>query len=295
MSEQVAVPGLPAYLQKLVEQMPTVNADAESMATSSMSIPRVSLRAKKFRWSENGEEVFVETESHAIILAVEPGPGRMVKTYYEGTYNPGDSSPPTCSSSDGVIPDSWVSNKQNDYCATCPKNVFGSATSRKGKPSKACRDSKRLWLARPDDISGTVYGMGVPVTSLKELSALGQQLKSFGAPISAAVILMTMDDDESFPTLFFKVVGWLKEDLGNIAIARSEKKDWTGALKGNPQISGPPRTAAIAQPQAQQTQQVAQPQAQPAAQPQAEKVIQGEVVKDGEKLSADEALSKWTS
>ena len=35
------------------------------------------------------------------------------------------------------------------------------------KKTKACKDSKRLWLAEPDNIDGTVFALGVPVTSLK--------------------------------------------------------------------------------------------------------------------------------
>jgi hypothetical protein len=279
---------LPAYLQAYVESNP-VSADAESMASASMSIPRVSLRAKKFRWIENGEEKFVEPESFVIILSVEPEPGRFVKTYYQGAYNPGDSTPPTCSSSDGVVPDSWVTTKQNDYCATCQWNVFGSAKSRSGGKAKACRDSKRLWLARPDDLEGTVYGMGVPVTSLKALSQFGQTLKQFGAPTAAAIVKMTMDDDESFPTLNFEISGWLKEDLGQLAIGRSTLKDWNGALKpSGPRLGAPAGPATNALPH--QSSPPAQTQGAP-AQPPAEKEVSGEVVNTS--TNVNDALSKW--
>jgi hypothetical protein len=248
------------------------------------------LRAKKFRWIENGEERFVEPESFVIILSVEPEAGKFVKTYYQGAYNPGDSTPPTCSSSDGIVPDSWVTTKQNDYCATCNWNVFGSAKSRSGGKAKACRDSKRLWLARPDDLEGTVYGMGVPVTSLKALSQFGQTLKQFGAPTAAAIVKMTMDDDESFPTLNFELSGWLKEEMGQIAIGRSTEKDWNGALKPStgPRLAGPAGQGSPAL----QNQSSPPTQTQgTTAQPPTEKEVSGEVVKSSENVN--DALSKW--
>jgi hypothetical protein len=223
------VSAIPEYLKKYITQNQK-SAEAESMASASMSVPRVSLRAKKFRWQESGEEIFAESESFAVILAVEPGSGKFVKTYYDGPYNPGDTSPPTCSSSDGVVPDTWVTTPQSPVCATCKWNVFGSATSRTGKKTKACRDSKRLWVVRPDDVAGTVYGLNVPVTSLKSLSDLGKKMKEFGAPISAAVIKMSMDEDESYPIVNFDVARWLNDEWGPKAIERNSLRNWSGAL-----------------------------------------------------------------
>lgn len=249
MSNQGAV-AVPDYLKKyLASPNDPSQVDAESLATSSMSVPRISLKAKKFRWIEDGQEIKAEPETHVVILGVEPGPGKFVKTYYDGPYNPGDTSPPTCSSSDGIRPDSWVTTPQNELCATCRHNVFGSGTSRTGKKAKACRDSKRLWVASPDAIDGTVFGLGVPVTSLKNLSELGVTIKSSGLPIAAAVIKLSMEDDESYPIIKFEHAGWLNEAYGPLAIERNTKKDWPGALKeSNPPVnpaivnksSGPP-------------------------------------------------------
>jgi hypothetical protein len=233
-------PQIPEYLKRYVMPIEQVaSSDAESMASASLSVPRVSLKAKKFRYIENGEEIKAETETHFVILSVEPGPGKMCKTFYAQGYNPGDTSPPTCSSSDGIRPDSWVSAPQNDLCATCKNNAFGSATSLKGKPSKACRDSKRLWITPPDALTETVYGLQVPVTSLKSLSELGTKIKDTGLPLSTAVIKATMMEDESFPILVFDIAGWLHEKFVDVAVERSKKKDWQGALKSpNPPVSG---------------------------------------------------------
>lgn len=218
------VPAVPDYLKKV---QPTSSSDVDSLASSSLSIPRISLRGKKFRVMADGEEVIKpSTELEVVILAVEPGPGLFIKTFYEGTYNPNDTSPPTCSSSNGVVPDGWVTSPQSDRCNTCPKNQFGSATSTTGKKAKACKDSKRIWAALPDDINGTVYALGIPVTSLKAVSAYAVDLKKHNYPMTAVVTKLTMDDDSDFPTLQFEISRFLDEELYLEAEARNLARDW---------------------------------------------------------------------
>lgn len=244
MTDKPTAVAVPEYLKAYMSQP---NAEADSLASSSISIPRVSLRGRKFRLVLDGEEVRKPSdELLAVILAVEPGAGLFVKTFYEGSYNSGDSAPPTCASSDGVAPDSWVTSPQANRCALCPKNQFGSATSRSGKKAKACRDSKRVWLALPEDISGTVYAMGIPVTSLKNVSEYGRLLKTNGYPISVVVTKITMEDSE-FPQLEFAMAGFLNEETGKLAIERNVARDWNiGSAShapliedNTPQKSGP--------------------------------------------------------
>lgn len=203
------------------------SSDVDSLASSSLSIPRVSLRGKKFRVMADGEEVIKpSTQLEAIILAVEPGPGLFIKTFYEGTYNPNDTSPPSCSSSNGVHPDAWVTAPVSDRCNTCPNNRFGSATSNSGKKAKACKDSKRIWLTLPDDISGTVYALGIPVTSLRNVSEYAKHLKSHNYPITATVTRLSMDEDGDFPMLNFEVARFLDEADYHVATERSAARDW---------------------------------------------------------------------
>lgn len=237
-SKAVVAPEVPDYLKKYQESQPARTEDADSMASSSVSIPRISLRAKKFRFIEGGEELRSEAETIVTILAVDPPTGKFTKTYYEGQFTPGDSTPPTCSSSDGIRPDAWVTTPQSELCANCRQNIFGSATSLKGKKSKACRDSKRLWVTSPDGVDGTVFGLQVPVTSLKNLSELGTKIKATGYPLQAALVKMTMDEEESYPIIQFEIAGWAKQEIFDAALARSGKKDWQGALLApNPPVS----------------------------------------------------------
>lgn len=229
MSEVMAVP---EHLKKYMAQP---SSDADSMATASISVPRISLRARKFRFNCDGEETVAGEEIHVVILGVDPPAGAMIKTFYDGAYNPDDSSPPDCSSSNGLQPDAWVSTPQSNLCASCPKNAFGSATSQSGKKSKACRDAKRLWVAKPDDVDGTVYGLNVPVTSLKNLSAYGAQIKKMGIPTSSIITKLTMADTD-FPILEFAVLGFLNEETFLIANKRHEEQDWRAPKVERPAV-----------------------------------------------------------
>lgn len=219
------LPAVPDYLKNTPAP---ASQDADSLASASLSIPRISLKGKKFRIILDGEEIRKpSTELEAVILAVEPGPGLFIKTFYEGAYNPNDTSPPACASSSGVTPDAWVTNPQNDRCNTCPKNQFGSATAAtSGKKAKACKDSKRIWVALPDDIEGTVFALGVPVTSLKNVSNYAKELNKHNYPMTAIVTKMTIDEDEDFPVVKFEVSRFLDEDGYNRASARNVAKDW---------------------------------------------------------------------
>jgi hypothetical protein len=222
----VVVPQLPDHLKQY--QTGEDKVDAESMAASSISIPRISLKAKAFRYIINGEEVKKSPGTASfVILGVDPGPSKFVKTFYKGAYS-GESVPPTCSSQDGVRPDPWAEEVQSDLCATCPKNRFGSAVSASGKKTKACRDSKRLWIVEPEDIAGTVYALGVPVTSLKALSKLGKEFSDMSVPIATAVVKATMDEDESYPIMDFAIASWLSAEDAAISTERSKARNWEG-------------------------------------------------------------------
>lgn len=251
MSTEIAIP---EHLRKYAAS--TTTEDAASLASASISIPRISLRGRKFRLIEGGEEIRKPSEELlCVILAVEPGPGLFNKTYYEGVYQSGDSAPPSCASSDGIAPDPWVSAPQAPKCAGCPKNIFGSATSRSGKKAKACRDSKRLWVALPDNVEGTVFALGVPVTSLKAVSELGREIQKYGIPLSAAVIKITMEDTE-FPQLLFEVSEFLPEKMFHTALERSTTRNWDiGSARSAPQIEGPGQ-ATTAQSQLEKSKQI---------------------------------------
>lgn len=214
---------MPAYMQKFMEQS---KADTGSLVASSTSVPRLSYRGKRWRWVVDGEEELVkELAVPVVIVGVEPDTGRFIKTLYLSAYNPGDSSPPDCSSSNGIYPDAWVSSPQAQKCQTCPKNVFGSAASRTGGKAKACHDSKRLWVVKPDD-TDVVYGLNVPIMSLKNLAEYGKYIARNNYPLTLVITELSMDDESEFPKLCFKHTGFISEDLANSVIELNQSRPW---------------------------------------------------------------------
>ena len=202
------VPAVPDYLKALMKQN---QSDTASLIASSMSVPRLSFRGKRWRFRESGEEELVkELTVDVIILGVEPSAGLFAKSYYATAYASGDSSPPDCSSLNGIAPDTWVSNPVSPQCKGCPKNVFGSATSAKGKPSKACKDSKILWVAKPGDPK-KYYGLQVPVMSLRNMSDYGKYIGQNQFPLSLVITRLGMDDEAEFPIITFEHVGFVQE------------------------------------------------------------------------------------
>ena len=104
---------VPDYLKAFATGQ-QANSDSESMAASSTSVPRVSLRGKKFRFIEGGEEIFTQNdEVDVVILGVTPEAGLFVKTFYINGYTgTSDNAPPTCSSDDGRRPCPWILGPQ---------------------------------------------------------------------------------------------------------------------------------------------------------------------------------------
>lgn len=268
---------IPDHLKKFLSNT-GASSDADAMAASSISIPRVSLRGRKFRLVEGGEEIRKPAdELFVVIMAVEPGAGLMAKTYYSKGYVSGDSSPPDCSSANGITPDAWISEPVSAKCNGCPMNVFGSAKSRTGGKAKACKDSKRLWVVEPDNLKGTVYAMGVPVTSLKPMAEYGSMLKANGIPSAAVITKLSMKDTE-FPELVFDFVGVLEEEAMEVAMLRNEQKDWDLHQSG-PMLEHQPNSTPLEAPGAQQ-------------------LLENKEKSEGssestEKMSADEAASNW--
>ena len=226
---------VPAYLQKYMIQN---SAMTEAMSSVSTAIPRISLKGKKFQFINGDDESNKTSEIDVVIIGVTPeGPG-MIKTYYAEGYDPGNTTPPDCSSSDGIRPDSWVTEPVSDLCKSCPMNQFGSAKSASGKKAKACKDSKRLWVVKPDDVSGIIYALNVPVTSLKHMSEYGKAVGKAGFPLAAIITHITMDEDSEFPMIHFSHKGFLPEKEGVRALERSVDKEWddNNNTKSTPQI-----------------------------------------------------------
>jgi hypothetical protein len=203
-------------------------------------INSVSIKGGKWRYSIDGQVSTVEIEVEgekmsapsvkAIILNQIP-----TRSYamFEGTYEEGSSAAPTCYSIEGKRPDVDQGAKPPEgvvACAACPKRIVGSAfiNGDENKPTRACKESKRIAVVLAQEPTHTPLKLQLPVTSLwedkstaaaKEASgwwaydAYLKHLASKGVAHTATVeTVIKFDPDASSPKCLFKMGGRLPDE-----------------------------------------------------------------------------------
>jgi hypothetical protein len=187
----------------------------------------VKFKSKVWRIRYRGEETVLEesrgTGRDGRPLPMEPIPTidvvvvgaaqAIAKRFYLGGYDPNaEGKAPDCFSINGITPDPASTAKQNVMCATCPKNVWGSATMDNGRKSKACSDRRRMAVVPAFDVANEAYGgpmlLDIPPASLKILESYGRQLERMGADISQVVTRIGFNPMETLE-LTFACVGWV--------------------------------------------------------------------------------------
>lgn len=175
------------------------------------SWPRISIKGGRFRIKEgDAETVLQSTTIDVVIVGSNP---RLSKTFYAKAWDPNaEASAPDCSSMDGVRPDANVTEPQNDLCATCPHNAWGSKKGPQGQDLKACSDSKRIAVVSADDPSGSIYLMLVTPAALKDLNQYQKDLTHRGIAPELVRTRIGFDTNASFPKIKFGFGGWLTEE-----------------------------------------------------------------------------------
>ena len=232
------------------------------------SIPRISIKGARFRIIEGGTETVLDSTSlDVVIVGANP---RLSKTWYAKAWTPeAEPSSPDCFSLDGVGPDSQATAPQNDLCASCPQNAWGSKVTPQGKQIKACSDLKRLAVVAADDPTGPTYLLAVTPAALAGLSQYHKDLSVRGIPAEIVRTKVSFDTNASFPKLAFSFGGFLDAETQ----AEVDKLFGTDAVK---EITGESRQGqpvAIPQPVAPKPAPVAaapQPAPTPVAEPQPE-------------------------
>lgn len=179
--------------------------------TGGESFPRISIKGSRFRIVEDGNETVLEsTTLDVVIVGANP---RLSKTWYAKQWTP-DSEPaaPDCFSLDGVGPHSESTQPQNDLCASCPQNAWGSKVTQQGQQIKACSDQKRLAIVAANDASGPVYLLQVTPAALKGLNAYQKELAMRGIPPEIVKTRVSFDTNASFPKLQFGFGGFIDEE-----------------------------------------------------------------------------------
>lgn len=199
---------IPAHLAKVVGQPSALSAALAGGLAGGADYPRISIKGSRFRIVEGGAETVLEDiKLSVVIVGANP---RLSKTYYAKQWTP-DSEPssPDCYSLDGIRPAGDSTEPQNDTCAGCPMNAWGSKVTPMGQQIKACADQKRLAVVASNDPTGPVYLLQVTPAALKGLGSYQKELSMRGIPVEAVKTVVTFDTDASFPKLLFKFGGFL--------------------------------------------------------------------------------------
>lgn len=137
------------------------------------------------------------------------------KSWYEDGFQDGQSTGkrPTCSSLDGVSPDTDAMKPQSSACALCPKNEFKqNANGRKGKD---CSDYKRLAVLLLPSQSGRLFGgaplmepvfLRVPAASLNDLATLGEAMSKKGFHYATYITRIGFDVEKPHPQMVFRAL-----------------------------------------------------------------------------------------
>lgn len=202
---------IPAHLANRIGQPSALAASIGGGLGGGESIPRISIKGSRFRIVEGGNETVLDTTTlNVVVVGANP---RLSKTWYAKAWD-GNSEPsaPDCFSLDGISPHTDSTQPQNDLCASCPHNAWGSKKGPQGQDLKACTDAKRLAVVAAEDPTGPVYLLSVTPAALKGLNAYQKELAVRGIAPEIVVTKITFDTSASFPKLAFGFGGFLDED-----------------------------------------------------------------------------------
>jgi len=242
---------VPAHLAKYVGGQSALAASITGGMTAGESIPRISIKGARFRIIEDGSETVLDvTTLEAVIVGANP---RLSKTWFAKAWDK-DSEPtaPDCFSLDGVGPDPASTDPQNDLCASCPQNAWGSKVTPSGQQIKACSDKKRLAVVAAEDPEGTVYLLEVTPAALRGLNQYQKELSMRGIPPEIVVTKISFDTDASFPKLKFGFGGFIDEETQAAVdklLGSDQVKEITGEVVATPEPVATPKPKAKAKPQ----------------------------------------------
>ena len=200
---------------------------------------RISIEGGVFREYIGGKEVRTSEERSMNVVLVNAAP--VSRMFFEGVYQKGKVTKPTCWSSDSQRPDNAVpaAQRQASMCKDCPQHVKGSAASGEGR---ACRFQQRVAVVLESEIGkDIVHQITLPSTSVfgdaegkkMPLQAYGRYLKAHNTHAISIVTEMRFDIDSSTPKLVFKPVRALEEDELRAVIKMKDHEDTIKAITLN--------------------------------------------------------------
>ena len=181
---------------------------AAAVVSDGPSIPRISIRAGRYRLVENGVETTVGVTLDTIIVGANP---RVSKVFYAKAFDAAATDArPECWSNDGLRADASIESPVHTACGTCPNNVLGSKVLPSGAKSKLCADQRHLAVVAAADPS-KVYSMTIPVSGMKALREYFKELGNYGIGPEEVVTELGFDDAASYPKIVFKQKGYVPE------------------------------------------------------------------------------------
>ncbi len=203
---------VPAHIAARIaarQQAGTKSAVAAAIVSDSgPSIPRISIRAGRYRLNEDGVETTVGVNLDTIIVGAN---NRVSKVFYGRAFDASaDNVRPDCWSNDGLKADASVAAPVHTACADCPNNVLGSKILPSGAKSKMCADQRHLAVVAAADPS-KVYSLTVPVSGMKALREYFKELGNYGIAPEEVVTELGFDEQASFPKITFKQKGYVPE------------------------------------------------------------------------------------
>lgn len=222
---------LPSYLKNVELDATTKNLAGSGGGGGNR---RISIKGGVFRMMVNGEELMVNEERSMNVVIVASSP--LGRTFYEGAYD-SEAAPkgPSCWSPDNTKPATDVKTPQATTCMSCPQNIKGSGQGE----GRACRFNQRIAVILEGDLSGDVYQLSLPATSIFGKGVDGQKLPmqsyvqsiaSLKLPIGAVVTEMRFDTASATPKLVFRGIRPLEESEYTISKHQGQSEDALRAI-----------------------------------------------------------------
>jgi len=245
---------VPAHIAARIaarQQSGVKSAITAALVKDGINIPRISIRAGRYRLVEDGVETTVGTTLDTIIVGANP---RVSKVFYAKQFDASASDVrPDCWSNDGLKPDAAIESPVHGACADCPNNVLGSKILPSGAKSKMCSDQRHLAVVPAADPT-KVYSLTVPVSGMKNLREYVKDLDNYGMGTEDVITEMGFDDSASYPKITFTRKNYVPEK----ASTRVEELIESDAVKiatrqlsprqSGPAIAAPQKAPAIAAP-----------------------------------------------
>ncbi len=208
MSNVTTVPAHIAARIAARQQAGTKSTVASAIVNDGPNIPRISIRAGRYRLVEDGVETTVGVTLDTIIVGANP---RVSKVFYGKAFDASASDVrPDCWSNDGLRADASIEKPVHTGCADCPNNVLGSKILPSGAKSKLCSDQRHLAVVPAADPT-KVYSLTVPVSGMKSLREYFKELGNYGVGPEEAITQLGFDDAASYPKITFSQKGYVPE------------------------------------------------------------------------------------